>query len=243
MTARRTAGSGRAPRHPADLAAGRFEPRCPACAPAAEHRDGHRGRAARPAQRLRREQGRAGAPGGELGPADRRGRGRAPLPQRVRPPDAAGHAVLRGGRDLPLLAGARGPAAGVRGRRPAAGLRARPRRGPGQPAGPAGGQPGGRRHRSRGAPTPAGCAATTSRAASRTRWARWPRRWPRPSAAGIEPVVTGEYRLGDVRHVVASPAAAAADLGFRAQTGFAEGMAEFAHAPLREAASLAAARA
>src|SRR6516165_3786503 len=32
--------------------------------------------------------------------------------------------------------------------------------------------------------------------------------------AGLDPVVTGEYRLGDVRHVVASPAAAAADLGF-----------------------------
>jgi len=53
---------------------------------------------------------------------------------------------------------------------------------------------------------------------------------------GIEPVVTGEYRLGDVRHIVASPAAAAAHLGFRAQTRFAEGMAEFAHAPLREPA-------
>jgi dTDP-L-rhamnose 4-epimerase len=53
---------------------------------------------------------------------------------------------------------------------------------------------------------------------------------------GIEPVVTGEYRLGDVRHVVASPAAAAAHLGFRAQTRFAEGMAEFARAPLREPA-------
>jgi dTDP-L-rhamnose 4-epimerase len=58
---------------------------------------------------------------------------------------------------------------------------------------------------------------------------------------GLAPVVTGEYRLGDVRHVVASPAAAASDLGFQAQTGFAEGMAEFAHAPLREAAALVAA--
>jgi dTDP-L-rhamnose 4-epimerase len=54
----------------------------------------------------------------------------------------------------------------------------------------------------------------------------------------LEPVVTGEYRLGDVRHVVASPAAAAADLGFGAQIRFAEGMAEFAHAPLREPAVL-----
>ena len=53
---------------------------------------------------------------------------------------------------------------------------------------------------------------------------------------GLEPVVTGEYRLGDVRHVVASPAAAAGDLGFRAQIRFAEGMAEFARAALREPA-------
>ena len=52
----------------------------------------------------------------------------------------------------------------------------------------------------------------------------------------IEPVVTGEYRLGDVRHIVASPEGAARDLGFRARTRFAEGIAEFAQAPLREPA-------
>ena len=52
----------------------------------------------------------------------------------------------------------------------------------------------------------------------------------------IEPVVTGDYRLGDVRHIVASPATAARDLGFRAQTRFADGIAEFAQAPLREPA-------
>jgi dTDP-L-rhamnose 4-epimerase len=56
------------------------------------------------------------------------------------------------------------------------------------------------------------------------------------SPGGIEPVVTGEYRLGDVRHIVASPEGAARDLGFRAQTPFAAGMAEFARAPLREPA-------
>jgi dTDP-L-rhamnose 4-epimerase len=56
------------------------------------------------------------------------------------------------------------------------------------------------------------------------------------SAGGIEPVVTREYRLGDVRHIVASPEGAARDLGFRAQTPFAAGMAEFARAPLREPA-------
>jgi len=50
----------------------------------------------------------------------------------------------------------------------------------------------------------------------------------------IEPVVTGEFRLGDVRHIVASPEGAAHDLGFRAQIRFAEGMTEFASAPLRE---------
>ena len=58
----------------------------------------------------------------------------------------------------------------------------------------------------------------------------------------IEPMVTGEYRLGDVRHIVASPDGAARDLGFRAQTRFAEGIAEFAQAPLREPALAGAAR-
>ena len=53
----------------------------------------------------------------------------------------------------------------------------------------------------------------------------------------VEPKITGEYRLGDVRHVVASPKAAARELGFRARTGFAEGVAEFAHAPLRAPAA------
>jgi dTDP-L-rhamnose 4-epimerase len=55
----------------------------------------------------------------------------------------------------------------------------------------------------------------------------------------IEPKITGEYRLGDVRHIVASPEAAARDLGFRARTGFAEGMTEFATAPLRAPAAAA----
>ena len=60
--------------------------------------------------------------------------------------------------------------------------------------------------------------------------------------SGIEPVVTGEYRLGDVRHIVASPATATRDLGFRARTRFAEGIAEFAQAPLREPALAGSAR-
>ncbi len=50
---------------------------------------------------------------------------------------------------------------------------------------------------------------------------------------GPAPVVTGRFRLGDVRHVVASPARAAADLGFQAAVTPADGLREFACAPLR----------
>jgi dTDP-L-rhamnose 4-epimerase len=53
--------------------------------------------------------------------------------------------------------------------------------------------------------------------------------------AGPAPVVTGEYRLGDVRHVVASPARAADELGFRAVVGLDRGLRDFARAPLRAA--------
>ena len=49
-----------------------------------------------------------------------------------------------------------------------------------------------------------------------------------------EPVVTGRYRLGDVRHVFAATDAAAERLGFRADVRFDEGMLEFAAAPLRQ---------
>lgn len=52
--------------------------------------------------------------------------------------------------------------------------------------------------------------------------------------AGAEaPQVIGGYRLGDVRHVFASPERAAAALGFRAAIGFDDGMREFMTAPLR----------
>ncbi|WP_305787017.1 NAD-dependent epimerase/dehydratase family protein [Symbioplanes lichenis] len=51
--------------------------------------------------------------------------------------------------------------------------------------------------------------------------------------AGPAPIVTGEFRAGDVRHVVASPARAAAELGFTATIPPAEGFAAFADAPLR----------
>ena len=54
------------------------------------------------------------------------------------------------------------------------------------------------------------------------------------SAAGAPaPVTTGEYRLGDVRHVFASAELAAERLAFRAGEPFDAGMAEFATAALR----------
>lgn len=48
------------------------------------------------------------------------------------------------------------------------------------------------------------------------------------------PVVTGQYRHGDVRHIVADPARAAEVLGFRAQVDPHDGLGDFAFAPLRE---------
>ena len=57
---------------------------------------------------------------------------------------------------------------------------------------------------------------------------------------GPVPVVTGQYRLGDVRHVVADPDRAARLLGFRARIGFPEGVREFATAALRPAGAAAA---
>jgi dTDP-L-rhamnose 4-epimerase len=56
----------------------------------------------------------------------------------------------------------------------------------------------------------------------------------------VQPKVTGEYRLGDVRHIVASPEAAARELGYRAAVDFTDGVAEFARAALRAPAALVA---
>jgi dTDP-L-rhamnose 4-epimerase len=54
-------------------------------------------------------------------------------------------------------------------------------------------------------------------------------------AAGADaprPITTGEFRLGDVRHVFASPRRAARELAFVAREEFQRGMAEFANASL-----------
>ncbi|MFJ8598902.1 NAD-dependent epimerase/dehydratase family protein [Streptomyces shenzhenensis] len=50
---------------------------------------------------------------------------------------------------------------------------------------------------------------------------------------GPAPVVTGEYRLGDVRHITADSARLRAELGWRPRVGFRAGMRRFAGEPLR----------
>ena len=50
---------------------------------------------------------------------------------------------------------------------------------------------------------------------------------------GPEPVVTGEFRLGDVRHITASSRRLREELGWKPQVAFAQGMAEFAVSALR----------
>lgn len=55
---------------------------------------------------------------------------------------------------------------------------------------------------------------------------------PRDSRA---PVFSGRYRLGDVRHVFASPERARRAFGFSAEISFEDGVSEFAQEPLRAA--------
>lgn len=50
---------------------------------------------------------------------------------------------------------------------------------------------------------------------------------------GPAPVVTGEYRLGDVRHITADSQRLMNELGWKPETSFAEGVAEFASSGLR----------
>ncbi|MEV0241172.1 NAD-dependent epimerase/dehydratase family protein [Streptomyces sp. NPDC050674] len=52
---------------------------------------------------------------------------------------------------------------------------------------------------------------------------------------GPEPVVTGEYRLGDVRHITADSSRLRDEYGWKPKTPFEEGMREFARAGMREA--------
>ncbi|MFL6089368.1 MAG: NAD-dependent epimerase/dehydratase family protein [Aeromicrobium sp.] len=52
--------------------------------------------------------------------------------------------------------------------------------------------------------------------------------------AGPSPTITGQYRLGDVRHIVASPDLAARELGFTASVQPEAGIPAFANDPLRD---------
>jgi dTDP-L-rhamnose 4-epimerase len=52
------------------------------------------------------------------------------------------------------------------------------------------------------------------------------------ATGGPAPRVTGGYRLGDVRHIVARPDRARRELGFSPAVAFADGMAEFARTPV-----------
>ncbi|KUO02653.1 NAD-dependent epimerase/dehydratase family protein [Streptomyces caeruleatus] len=54
---------------------------------------------------------------------------------------------------------------------------------------------------------------------------------------GPDPVVTGEYRLGDVRHITADSSRLRDALGWKPEIGFEEGMTEFAHVGMRGAQS------
>lgn len=56
-------------------------------------------------------------------------------------------------------------------------------------------------------------------------------------AGGPAPVTTGEYRLGDVRHITAASGRLRAELGWAPSVDFEAGMREFATAPLRPAVS------
>ena len=138
----------------------------------------------------------------------------AALPQRLRPGDAPRHPVRGGRRDLPLRAGPRRGAPGLRGRRAAAGLRprtrcrARPTRPPWTRS------PAGRR----------GALRRVQRRQRRPAHGRRDGRRPgRAPPAARRPVVTGEYRLGDVRHITAVRAAAHR-ARLAAGVGFADGM-------------------
>ncbi|MGW0760389.1 NAD-dependent epimerase/dehydratase family protein [Streptomyces sp. NPDC002814] len=59
------------------------------------------------------------------------------------------------------------------------------------------------------------------------------------ACGGPDPVITGEFRLGDVRHITADSSRLRAELGWKAEVGFEEGMREFAQAEMRSASGAA----
>lgn len=57
------------------------------------------------------------------------------------------------------------------------------------------------------------------------------------ATAGPSPIVSGRYRLGDVRHIFASPERIMREFGWSPSVGFEEGIEELAKAPLSDAAA------
>ena len=181
------------PRRRADLDAGRYEPPCPACGAPLAPVSSTRTRPPTPAtctpppsSTRSTSPPRSAASTTSPSPPSATTTCTDPGCRATRPTPAWRH--------LPQRGRARRAAAGARGRRSAPRLRARHRRRPGQ------------RGRRCTPPSPS-TVRSTWRRASRARCSTWPPRWPRrgPTCA---PEVVGGYRLGDVRHVVASPARA-----------------------------------
>ena len=183
------------PRTAADLAAGRFDPPCPVagCGRPTRWAPVDEDAPARPPQRLRRHQAPPGAPVRAVGPGGGGHRGRPPLPQRLRAPDAAGHPVRRAWRRSSAAPSPPGRAPEVFedggqtrdfvhvrdvARANVLAL-TRPDVEPGA------------YNVASGTPHTVGELAAGPR--------------PPPSPPSLTPVVTGRWRLGDVRHVVASP--------------------------------------
>ena len=197
---RARASSGPARARPEDLDGGQFEPPCPVCGRPLDAGVRARGRPAGPAQRLRRDQGRPGAPVHRVRPRDRRDRS---------PRCATTTSTVRGCRAT--------------------------RRTPAWPASSAPRwRPGARRACSRTARSGsdfvhvrdvaaanvralrgrASRARSTSRPARRARVGDMAAALARAVDPSLAPVVTGQWRAGDVRHVFASPERASAELGF-----------------------------
>ena len=201
-------------------ATGRFEPRCPACGEALVAGDGARGRAARSPQRLRRDQAAHRAPR------------HAPSAARPEPRSLAlrYHNVYgpRMPRDSPYagvasifrsaLEAGRAPARCSRTAASCATSCTSPTS-PGPTCSRSTADVVGALNIASGEPHTVGDMAAALADAV--------------AAAELAPVVTGEFRLGDVRHVVASPERARAELGFTAAVPFADGIRAFATAPLR----------
>ena len=200
------------PRSVAALEAGDFENHCATCGAVLGWRTVPEDAATGPALLLRRHQARPGALRGRLGAARPEAPSRRCATTTSTAPDAAGHAVLRGGRDVPLL---------DRGRRP-----------------PTVFEDGRQARDFVHVVDVARCNLAAIDAVAARDWSADPglRAYNvcsgRPitiqevaelvvagTGADAAPEVTGQFRPGDVRHVVASPERAAAELGFRAEVG------------------------